>query len=118
MGGQIAGRQHQIYLVYPEGNYITATVQTPYLQIGELKYGKPILDRIINEDLSLELAARYALVSMDSTIRSNATVGPPVELLIYPAGSMKFGNRLVLARRQSLPGRIAPGLARRAERHV
>jgi len=96
VGGQIAGRQHQIYLVYPEGNYITATVQTPYLQIGELKYGKPILDRIINEDLSLELAARCALVSMDSTIRSNATVGPPVELLIYPAGSMKFGKRLVL----------------------
>jgi len=96
VGGQVAGRQHQIYLVYPEGNYIAATVQTPYLQIGELKYGKPILDRIINEDLSLELCARCALVSMDSTIRSNATVGPPIELLIYPAGSMKFGKRLVL----------------------
>jgi putative proteasome-type protease len=96
VGGQIAGRQHQIYLVYPEGNYITATVQTPYLQIGELKYGKPILDRIINEELSLELAARCALVSMDSTIRSNATVGPPIELQIYAAGSMKFGKRLVL----------------------
>jgi len=96
VGGQIAGRQHQIYLVYPEGNYITATVQTPYLQIGELKYGKPILDRIINQDLSLELSARCALVSMDSTIRSNATVGPPIELLIYTADSMKFGKRLVL----------------------
>ncbi len=96
LGGQLADRQHQIYLVYPEGNYIVATEQTPFLQIGELKYGKPILDRIISKDLSLELAARCALVSMDSTIRSNLTVGPPVELLIYKAGSLKFGERLVL----------------------
>ena len=96
LGGQIENRQHQLYMVYPEGNYISATVQTPYLQIGELKYGKPILDRIVREDLSLEVAARCALVSMDSTMRTNATVGPPVELLIYPAGAMKFGKRLVL----------------------
>jgi len=97
LGGQINGRQHQIYQIYPEGNYIVATLQTPYLQIGELKYGKPILDRIIREELSLELAARCALVSMDSTIRSNATVGPPVELLIYSFNSLKLGKRLVLA---------------------
>jgi len=96
LGGQIDNRKHQIYLVYPEGNYITATLQTPFLQIGELKYGKPILDRIITEDLSLELAARCALVSMDSTIRSNVTVGPPIELLIYNKDAMKFGKRLVL----------------------
>lgn len=96
IGGQIGGRKHQIYQVYPEGNYIAAMVQTPYLQIGELKYGKPILDRIIAEDLSLEVAARCALVSMDSTIRSNATVGPPIELLIYQADSMKLGKRLIL----------------------
>jgi putative proteasome-type protease len=96
LGGQISDRQHQIYQVYPEGNYIVATEQTPFLQIGELKYGKPILDRIINRSLSLELAARCALVSMDSTIRSNASVGPPIELLIYTAGSLSFGKRLVL----------------------
>jgi putative proteasome-type protease len=96
LGGQIANRPHQIYLVYPEGNYIVATEQTPFLQIGELKYGKPILDRIITRSLSLELAARCALVSMDSTIRSNASVGPPIELLIYTAGSLSFGKRLVL----------------------
>lgn len=96
LGGQIKGRQHQIYLVYPEGNYISATLQTPYLQIGELKYGKPILDRIVREGISLEVAARCALVSMDSTMRSNATVGPPVELLIYPGGAMAFGERHVL----------------------
>lgn len=97
LGGQIVGRQHQVYLVYPEGNYISATVQTPYLQTGELKYGKPILDRIVTEDLSLDVAARAALVSMDSTMRSNATVGPPIELQLYAAGTMRFTQRLVLA---------------------
>lgn len=96
LGGEITGRPHQLYLIYPEGNYITATLQTPYLQVGELKYGKPILDRIVREDISLEVAARCALVSMDSTMRSNATVGPPVELLIYPASGMRFGKRLIL----------------------
>ena len=96
VGGQIVGRQHQVYLVYPEGNYISATVQTSYLQTGELKYGKPILDRMVHEDLSLEVAARAALVSMDSTMRSNATVGPPIELQLYTAGTMRFGKRLVL----------------------
>ena len=96
LGGQIAGRQHQLYLIYPEGNYITATVQTPYLQIGELKYGKPILDRIVREELSLDVAARCALVSMDSTMRSNATVGPPVEVMIYRADTLQFDRRLEL----------------------
>ncbi len=96
LGGEIPGRPPQLYLIYPEGNYISATLQTPYLQIGELKYGKPILDRIVREDLSLEVAARCALVSMDSTMRSNATVGPPVELLIYPAGTMRFDGRVIL----------------------
>lgn len=95
VGGCVDGRPHQIYLVYPEGNYIAATLQTPYLQIGELKYGKPILDRIIHEDLSLEVAARCALVSMDSTMRSNVTVGPPIELLIYATGNAGFGRRLM-----------------------
>jgi putative proteasome-type protease len=96
LGGQIDGRKHRLYLVYPEGNYISATLQTPYLQVGELKYGKPILDRIVREDVSLEVAARCALVSMDSTMRSNATVGPPVELLMYTTGALRFGKRLVL----------------------
>jgi len=96
LGGQIAGHRPQIYLIYPEGNYISATPQTSYLQIGELKYGKPILDRIVREDLSLDVAARCALVSMDSTMRSNATVGPPVELLIYPADTLSVQERHVL----------------------
>lgn len=96
LGGQIAGRPPGLFLIYPEGNYIRASVQTPYLQVGELKYGKPILDRIISQDLSLEDAARCALVSMDSTMRSNATVGPPIELLIYEADSLGPGRHVVL----------------------
>jgi putative proteasome-type protease len=82
-GGQIKGRSPGIFLVYPEGNYIRASSQTPYLQIGELKYGKPILDRLIRPGLLLEDTARVALLSMDATMRSNVTVGPPIEVLIY-----------------------------------
>ncbi len=96
VGGQIGKRPHQVFQVYPEGNYISATTLSPYLQIGELKYGKPILDRIINDAVSLEVAARCALVSMDSTMRSNATVGPPLELLTYTTGSLRLEKPLVL----------------------
>lgn len=83
LGGQIAGQPPEIFLIYPQGNYISASQETPYLQIGENKYGKPILDRIISPPTSLEDAARCALVSLDSTIRSNISVGPPVELAIH-----------------------------------
>lgn len=83
LGGQIAGRAPGLFLVYPEGNYIRASDQTPFLQIGELKYGKPILDRLIRPELPLEDIARVALLSMDATMRSNVTVGPPIEVLIY-----------------------------------
>lgn len=83
IGGQIQGQPHEIYLIYPQGNYITASPDTPYLQVGETKYGKPILDRMITPTTSLEDAARCALVSIDSTMRSNISVGPPVEVAIY-----------------------------------
>ena len=75
-------------MIYPEGNHITSSEQYPFLQIGETKYGKPILDRIIRPDTPHEIAMRCALVSMDSTMRSNATVGPPIELLYYKADSL------------------------------
>lgn len=82
-GGQIVGQMPEVFLIYPEGNYISASPETPYLQIGENKYGKPILDRIITPTISLEDAARCALVSLDSTMRSNLSVGPPLELAIH-----------------------------------
>ncbi len=96
LGGQIRGRPPGLFLIYPEGNYIRASRETPYFQVGELKYGKPILDRIIRPDTSLDDAALCALVSMDSTMRSNATVGPPIELLIYETDTMNGGRHIVL----------------------
>lgn len=95
-GGQIAGQPPEIYLVYPQGNHIHESGAHPFLQIGETKYGKPILDRVIRSDTPLEQAARCALVSINSTIRSNLTVGPPVELLIYSADALDGGRRLLL----------------------
>ncbi len=92
IGGQIAGNQHEVILVYPEGNHITTSDDTPYLQIGESKYGKPILDRILQPELNLETCALCSLVSMDSTMRSNLTVGPPVEVLVYKTNSMVFDD--------------------------
>ncbi|HSR62641.1 MAG TPA: proteasome-type protease [Gammaproteobacteria bacterium] len=92
IGGQITGHKPAIYLVYPQGNYITTSQDTPYLQIGESKYGKPILDRILKPNSSLETAAMCALVSMDSTMRSNLTVGPPIELSIYETDSFQSGH--------------------------
>jgi putative proteasome-type protease len=88
LGGQIKGNAQELYMIYPEGNHITASDLYPYLQIGETKYGKPILDRIIRPDTPVETAMRCALVSMDSTMRSNATVGPPLECLFYRRDSL------------------------------
>jgi putative proteasome-type protease len=83
LAGQIRGRAHDAFLIYPQGNYIGVSPEKPFIQIGETKYGKPILDRIIEPTISLERAGRCALVSMDASMRSNLTVGPPIELMIY-----------------------------------
>ena len=89
LGGEIRGEPPGLFLIYPQGNFIQATEDAPYLQIGELKYGRPILDRgIRHERTTLEEAAKYALISLDSTMRSNATVGPPIDLLAYRAGEL------------------------------
>ena len=89
LGGQIRGEKADLYLIYPQGNPLRASEDSPFLQIGEVKYGRPILDRGIRyEETSLEEAAKYALISLDSTMRSNATVGPPVDLLIYTADEL------------------------------
>ena len=97
LGGQIAGQSPEIYLIYPQGNYISASPETPYLQIGENKYGKPILDRIITPTTSLEDAARCALVSLESTIRSNISVGPPIELAMHTSDSIEEPYHLTLS---------------------
>lgn len=92
LGGQIAGDSHRIVMIYPEGNHISTSRDTPFLQIGESKYGKPMLDRIIDQDTTLETAALCAMVSMDATMRSNLTVGPPIEVLLYTADSFDTDN--------------------------
>lgn len=94
VGGQIRGQAPGLFLVYPQGNTIAASPETPYLQIGESKYGKPMLDRIGDGLTSLEDAARLALVSLDATMRSNVTVGPPFEIAIYRADAFQIGQRL------------------------
>jgi putative proteasome-type protease len=96
LGGQIVGEDPALYLIYPEGNCISASPETPYLQIGESKYGKPILDRIIRTHISLEEAARCALVSLDSTMKSNLTVGPPLDLAIVPRDALRITHKLRL----------------------
>jgi putative proteasome-type protease len=93
LGGQIRGDAPQLYLIYPQGNPLSATEDSPYLQIGECKYGRPILDRGIRYDrTSLEEGAKYALISLDSTMRSNVTVGPPIDLLVYAADDLAISR--------------------------
>ena len=96
LGGQIAGQPHGLYLIYPQGNAIMATPETPFLQIGESKYGKPPLDYVGHTRLSLEDAARLCLVSQIVTRRSNLTVGPPFEIALVPADELRVSRRLKL----------------------
>jgi putative proteasome-type protease len=84
-GGQIRGEAMRLFQVYSAGNFIESTSETPYFQIGEYKYGKPVLDRVITPDTALDEAAKCALVSMDSTMKSNLSVGPPLDLVVYEA---------------------------------
>jgi putative proteasome-type protease len=94
VGGQIGSAAPELYLIYPQGNPLKATEDAPFLQIGEVKYGRPILDRGIRfEKTSLQDAARYALISLDSTMKSNATVGPPVDILMYKSGELDVKRR-------------------------
>ena len=86
-GGQIAGEGMRLFQVYSAGNFIEATPETPYFQIGESKYGKPVLDRVITPHTPLEEAAKCALVSMDSTLKSNLSVGLPLDMVVYEANS-------------------------------
>lgn len=93
LGGQIEGQPHGLMMIYPQGNYIEASDKTPYLQIGETKYGKPVLDRLVHYELSLNDAARLALVSLTSTANSNITVGPPFELSTYQTDQYQLSGR-------------------------
>jgi putative proteasome-type protease len=93
IGGQIGSEPPRLFNIYPEGNFIEATPETPYFQIGEIKYGKPILDRVVNSHTSLTDAAKCTLVSFDSTMRSNISVGLPIDLMVYERDTLRVGTQ-------------------------
>jgi putative proteasome-type protease len=93
LGGQIAGGKMGLYMVYAQGNFIECGQDTPYLQIGELKYGKPILDRALQTDTPLGEAVKLELISFDSTIRSNIAVGPPLDMIVMPRDQLTAQER-------------------------
>jgi len=90
IGGQRKGGRPRLFMLYPEGNFIEATEDTPYLQIGEHKYGKPILDRVVTPETTLEDARKAVLLSMDSTLRSNLSVGMPLDLVLARTDECKI----------------------------
>lgn len=101
LGGQIKGEGMRLFQVYSAGNFIEATHETPYFQVGESKYGKPVLDRVITPQTPLDEAAKCALVSMDSTIKSNLSVGLPLDLIVYDEG--RFASDKIICIDESNP---------------
>ena len=89
LGGQIAGNRMRLFMIYAAGNFIEASAVNPYFQIGEAKYGKPIIDRVLTPSTPLDEAAKSALISMDSTLRSNLSVGLPLDLLVYEKDALR-----------------------------
>lgn len=96
LGGQIKGEDPRLFNIYSAGNFIEATAETPYFQIGESKYGKPILDRVIEDNLSLDEVAKCCLISMDSTIKSNLSVGLPLDLMCYRRDSLTVQQHMLI----------------------
>lgn len=95
-GGQVKGERPRLFNIYSAGNFIEATPETCYFQIGESKYGKPILDRVLNFNTSLNLATKCALISMDSTLNSNISVGLPLDLLVYEKNSLQASKLVTM----------------------
>jgi putative proteasome-type protease len=116
VGGQIAGRPVRLFHVYSAGNFIEATPETPFVQIGETKYGKPILDRVVDYEMPLKRAAKAALVSFDSTMRSNISVAPPIDLVVYRSDTFRAYHQAEILENDkyflSLRKRYSDGLAR------
>lgn len=100
-GGQIAGELPRLFCIYAPGNFIEATSDTPYFQIGESKYGKPIIDRVVTRSTSLAQAAKCALISMDSTIRSNLSVGLPLDMLTIQRDALRVHTHVNITEDQT-----------------
>jgi len=93
VGGQVLGEAPRLFMVYPQGNFIESTADTPFFQIGESKYGKPILDRVIQPAISMSQAIKCALVSFDSTIKSNLSVGLPIDVAMVKTNDLRVTKR-------------------------
>ena len=93
VGGQVLGEAPRLFMVYPQGNFIESTTDTPFFQIGESKYGKPILDRVIQPGISMSQAIKCALVSFDSTIKSNLSVGLPIDIALIKTNDLQLTKR-------------------------
>jgi putative proteasome-type protease len=93
VGGQIAGMKPEVHLIYPQGNSIHSTRDCPFLQIGETKYGKPILDRGFSYETGLKEALKFGIVSLDATMKSNVSVGPPIDIISYETDSLTARDR-------------------------
>ena len=91
LGGQVKGSEPRLFLIYPEGNFIEASDDTPFMQIGEMKYGRPILVRAFDPDMSFEAAVKLLLVSFASTLKANLSVGLPFDMQIYESGALRRG---------------------------
>jgi putative proteasome-type protease len=98
-GGQIGAETMRLFLVYSTGNFIEATPETCYFQIGESKYGKPVLDRLITPAIPLAEATKCALISIDSTLKSNLSVGLPIDLVVYEAGALRSDSMICIDER-------------------
>ena len=96
VGGQIAGEAPRLFQIYSAGNFVEASSRSRFLQIGETKYGKPILDRVLNHETSQDEAAKLAMLSFDATIRSNLSVGLPIDLLRYEKDSFSIANLITI----------------------
>ena len=93
LGGQIKGKSQRLFRIYAQGNFIESSIDTNFFQIGETKYGKPIIDRVVTYETSLKDVAKCLLVSFNSTMRSNLSVGPPIELLAYEKDALRVTLR-------------------------
>ena len=111
VGGQVRGSDPTLFLVYPEGNFIEVSDDTPFLQIGETKYGRPILVRAYDPDMSFADAVKLLMVSFDSTIKANLSVGLPLDLMIYETDSLRFDDRRRIDIRDEQFARISNGWA-------
>ncbi|MTI44152.1 putative proteasome-type protease [Roseibium hamelinense] len=109
MGGQIKGEEPRLFQIYAAGNFIEVSDDTPFLQIGEHKYGKPILDRVTRADMRLGEAAKMVLLSFDSTLRSNLSVGMPIDLMLYTKDSFSTDRHMRIEQNDAYFRKLSDG---------